>query len=151
MKRWPFIIIAILCIPLSGCLTTFGASSDRSDATGGHELDRVFKASMNKTDRAVRKVLKARKLEIKGTKEEKRLKEIFVATGGTKVTIILEKVGRQTQVTVTAKKSRFFTDIDTARAILNEIGNELKVKKSKKTPRKKAPPKKKPAPSGLTS
>lgn len=151
MKRWPFIIIAILCIPLSGCLTTFGSSSDRSDTTGGHELDKVFKASINETDRAVRKVLKARKLKIKGTKEDKRLKEIFVSTGGTKVTIILEKVGLQTQVTVSAKKSRFFTDIETARAILNEIGNELKVKKAKKTPRKKAPQKKKPAPPGLTS
>ncbi|TDJ52467.1 MAG: hypothetical protein E2O44_00600 [Nitrospina sp.] len=147
MKRWPFLLVAILCIPLSGCLTTFGASSDRSDTTGGHELDKVFKASMSKTDRAVRKVLKARKLKIKGIKEDKKIKEIFVSSGGTKVTIILEKVGLQTQVTVSAKKSRFFTDIDTARAILNEIGANLAVKKSKKAHKKK----KKSTPPGLTS
>lgn len=148
MKRWPFLlVVAILCIPLSGCLTTFGASGDRSDTTGGHELDKVFKASMSKTDRAVRKVLKARKLKIKGTKEDKKIKEIFVSSGGTKVTIILEKVGLQTQVTVSAKKSRFFTDIDTARAILNEIGKNLAVKKVKKAPHKK----KKSPPPGLTS
>ncbi len=147
MTRWPYILIAILCIPLAGCLTTFGTSSGPSTASSEAELDKVFKASLQKTDKAVRKVLKARKLKIKGTKEDKRLKEIFVSTGGTKVAIILEEVGRQTKVTVSAKKARFFTDLETAQAILNELGNELAVKKSKK----KAPKKKKPAPSDLTS
>ncbi len=101
---------------------------------------------MKKTDRAVQKVLKARKLKIKGTKEDKKVKEIFVSTEGTKVAIILEAVGRQTKVTISAKKSRFFSDLETAQAILDEVGDELTVKKSKRKPTKK-----KSTPPGLTS
>ena len=147
MKRWLYILIATLCIPLSGCLTTLGVSSDGSSTSRAvEEMDRVFKASMKETNVAVRNVLKARKLGIKGTKESKRLKEIFVSKGGTKVAIILEKVGPQTKVTVSAKKSRFFSDIETAHAILDEIGYKLAPKKLKIAPKKK-----KSAPSGLTS
>jgi len=90
--------------------------------------------------------LKARKLTIKGTKNEKRLMEIFVSTGGTKVAIILEEVGPQTKVTISAKKSRFISDLETAQAILDEVGHELTVKKSKRKPTKK-----KSTPAGLTS
>ena len=121
---------------------------DQSAVNRSNEVDRVFKASLKQTDKAVRKVLKARKLTIKGTKKDKDVKEIFVSTGGTKVAIILEKVGPQTKVTISAKKSRFFSDLETAQAILNEVGNVLTVKKSKRTLKKK---KKKPAPPGLTS
>ena len=147
MMRSIYILIVILCIPLSGCLTTLGVSGVHSATSRGEELDKVFKASMKKTDKAVRKVLKARKLTIKGIKEDKRLKEIFVSTDGTKVAIILEEVGPQTKVTISAKKSRFFSDVETAQAILNEVGNELTVKKSKKI----TPKKKKPTPSDLIS
>jgi len=147
MTRWPYILIVLLCIPLSGCLTTLAVSGAHNATSRGEELDKVFKASLKKTDRAVRKVLKARNLTIKGTKKDKRLEEIFVSTGGTKVAIILEEVGPQTKVTISAKKSRFFSDLETAQAILNEIGQELTVKKARKTPKKK----KKSTASDLTS
>ena len=137
MTRWPYLLIALVCIPLSGCLTTLAVTGAHNATSRGEELDKVFKASMKKTDQAVRKVLKARNLTIKGTKEDKRLKEIFVSTGGTKVAIILEQVGPQTKVTISAKKSRFFSDLETAQAILDEVGNELTVRKLKKTPPKK--------------
>jgi len=147
MTRWPYILIALLCIPLSGCLSSMALKGgDQSAINSDNEVDRVFKASMKKTDKAVRKVLKARKLTIKGTKNEKKLKEIFVSTGGTKVAIILEEVGPQTKVTISAKKSRFISDLETAQAILDEVGNELTVKKSKRKPTKK-----KSTPAGLTS
>ncbi len=147
MTRWPYILIALLCIPLSGCLSTVALKgSDQSAINSDNEVDRVFRASMKKTDRAVQKVLKARKLKIKGTKEEKKVKEIFVSTEGTKVAIILEAVGRQTKVTISDKKSRFISDLETAQAILDEVGNELTVKKSKRKPTKK-----KSTPPGLTS
>jgi len=147
MTRWPYILIALLCIPLSGCLSSVALKGgDQSAINSDNEVDRVFRASMKKTDRAVQKVLKARKLKIKGTKEEKKVKEIFVSTEGTKVAIILEAVGRQTKVTISAKKDRFFSDLETAQAILDEVGDELTVKKSKRKPTKK-----KSTPPGLTS
>ena len=48
MTRWPYLLIAILCIPLSGCLTSMAVKGDQSAINRSNEVDRVFKASLKK-------------------------------------------------------------------------------------------------------
>ena len=123
----------LLFISFSGCAPTLAVLGLQSATGKGEEYNRVFKVNLRKAEVLAKRVLKARKLEVKDTQKEKNRIAIYASNMGAKVSVTLEAIGPSTKITVWSKKFRFVSDDTTSQDILGDIGKKVRAYKKSKT------------------
>jgi len=127
------LIWILMAWSLTGCTTTLAVIGLQSATGKGEEYNQVFKVPLKKAEVLAKRVLKARKLEVKDTNKEKNRIEIYASNLGAKISVTLEPIGPSTKITVWSKMYRFVSDDSTSKDILTDIGKKVKAYRKSKT------------------